>query len=156
MKYSMVMNLAGSYLGYLVKPGIRESGRRNEIKKEYRAVMERASDIGSSNRLLSSYLLAAYFIAMNRKGGLTPEENIKLLEENMRSSKALKLFMGDSKGYFSEKAMAARREWSRETRYPAHRKAYPNDWVVEVREQGENYRFGFDYRDCGVCTETSR
>ncbi len=70
---------------------------------EYKAVVERAKDIGSNNRLLSAYILAAYFIALSRKSGLDNGTCIKLMEDHLRNSKALKLFTGDSKRYFSEK-----------------------------------------------------
>ena len=151
MKYTMSMGVVGKVLNGLVKKDIRDKQVRKEILLEYRAVMERASDIGSSNRLLSSYLLAAYLIGMNRADGLTAEENIRILEGRMRKSKALKLFMGDAKNYFSEKSMASRRVWAKETQDPAHQKQYPNDWEVEVLEKGEDYQFGFNYHQCGVC-----
>ena len=151
MKYNFSMGLVGRFLSGLVKKDIRESGLRKEILKEYREILLRASDIGSRNKLLSSYLLAAFFIAMNRKDGLSPEENIKILEERMGSSQALKLFMGNADNYFSEKNMASRRAWSRETLDPAHQKQYPNDWVVEVLPRTESYEFGFNYLQCGVC-----
>ena len=151
MKVSMSVNLVGSVLSGLIKKDVQNRQTRREILKEYRAVMSRASDIGSSNRLLSSYLLAAFFIAMNRQDGLSADENIEILETNMRKSRALKAFMGDAKGYFSEKSMASRRKWSAETHDPAHRQQFPNDWVVDVLEKTEHYQFGFDYLECGVC-----
>ena len=39
------------------------------IKNEYKAVLERADDIGKSH-LMSSYCMGAYFIALNRKTSL--------------------------------------------------------------------------------------
>ena len=150
MKYNGSMQLVGMTLSTMIRRRIPQKNVRKQILQEYRRILETAGDIGSRNRLLSSYLLAAFFIAMNRKDGLTPEENIAVLETSMRKSRALKLFMGDSRRYFSEKNMESRRQWSRQTKDPAHRKAYPNDWVVEVLEQTEDYRFGFDYRECGA------
>ena len=109
MKYSLMFRAVGTALNGMIKDGVPDKAIRRRIKAEYRSILEHAADIGSSNTLISSYLLAAFFIAMNRCNTLTPEENIAILEGGMRKSKLLKTFMGDSKGYFSEKHMAARR-----------------------------------------------
>ena len=147
----MVMAVVGKALDAMIKREIPETQVRKAIRQEYRAVMQRASDIGSSNKLLSSYLLAAYFIGMNRSTRLPAEENIRILESGMRKSRALKLFMGDSKSYFSPKAMKSRKDWSALTHAESHRKQYPNDWVVDFLPGEGKYAFGFDYRECGVC-----
>ena len=147
MKYNLMFRCIGAMLNGLTKNQVADSGVRKEITKTYREIILRAGDIGSKNRLLTSYGLAAYFIAMNRVDGLTPQENLDILESNMRNSKCLKIFMGNSKHYFNEKNMASRRAWSRET----HLKKYKNDWVVDVLEKTDDYEFGFDYLECGVC-----
>ena len=151
MKYGMQLKLTGTMLGLLVRKDFPRKETRKSILSEYLEILMRASDIGSKNRLLSSYMLGAYFIAMNRRGGKTPEENIRILEQRMRQSKALKALMGDSRHYFGEKAMESRRQWSRETHDSDHQKRYPNDWVVDVIEKTEDFQFGFDYLQCGVC-----
>ena len=151
MKYTMMMSLVGKTLERMIRREIPEHQVRKAIRQEYRAVMESASDIGSNNKLLSSYLLCAFFIAMVRSTDLSPEENIKILEDGMRKSRALKLFMGDSKSYFSEKAMASRKAWSALTHEESHKKQYPNDWVVDFLPGEGKYAFGFDYLECGVC-----
>ena len=151
MKYTMMMAAVGKALDGMIKGEVSDPKVRKAVRQEYRAVMERASDIGSSNKLLSSYLLAAYFIGMNRSTGLSPEENIRILEDGMRKSRALKLFMGDSKSYFSQKAMESRKTWSALTHDESHRKQYPNDWVVDFLPGEGKYAFGFDYLECGVC-----
>ena len=151
MKYSMMMTAVERALEGMIRNPISGREVRNSIRKEYKNILLRASDIGSSNKLLSSYLLASFFIAMNRSTGLNPEENIEILEAGMRKSRALKLFMGDSKSYFSPKAMESRRKWSVLTKEEAHKKQYPNDWVVEFLEKTPEYEFGFDYLECGVC-----
>ena len=146
MQYSLPIKVVGKYLDHLFIHDLDKT-KRQEVLDEYRAIVERAKDIGSKNRLLSSYILAAYFIALSRKSGMDNETCIKLMEDHMRSSKALKLFMGDSKSYFSEKNMASRYEWSKET----HQKKYANDWVVDVLPKCDAYQFGFNYLECGVC-----
>lgn len=47
----------------------------------------------------------------------------------------------------SAKKMQSRRKWSEFT----HAKTYKNDWVVDVIEGDGNFKFGFDYLECGVC-----
>ena len=120
---------------------------QRKVKEEYKSIVERAADIGDRNRLLGSYGLAAFFIALNRNTGLDKEENYAILEDGLKNSRLYKTFMGDSKKYFSEKNMESRRKWSEET----YRKKYKNDWVVDVLEKSDDYEFGFDYRECGVC-----
>ena len=53
------------------------------IKNEYKAVLERADDIGKSH-LMSSYCMGAYFIALNRKTSLSPEECFSLDKKGVR------------------------------------------------------------------------
>ena len=151
MKYTMMMAVVSKALDGMIKGEIPDKKVRKAIRQEYREILERASDIGSSNKLLSSYLLAAYFIGMNRSTNLSPEDNIRILEGGMRKSRALKLFMGDSKSYFSPKAMESRKTWSALTHDENHRKQYPNDWVVDFLPGEGKYAFGFDYLECGVC-----
>ena len=145
MKYDMTPRMMGAVLGSMC--GLPDKSRRKALKQEYRSIWLRASDIGSSNNLIGSYVLAAWFIAMNRTTGLDAEGNYQILEKGLRTSRLFKAFMGDSKGYFSEKHMAFRREWSKKT----HERKYRNDWVVDVLEKTEDYEFGFDYTECGVC-----
>ena len=147
MKYNMMFQMLGKTLDSITKEKLTDKTQRKEIRNTYREIVERAKDIGSKNKLISSYGLAAYFIAMNRKGSLTPEENFRILDDGMRKSRLLKTFMGDAKHYFSEKNMESRRKWSAET----HKRKYENDWVVDVLEKSGDYEFGLDYTECGVC-----
>ena len=147
MKFDMTCSMMGKVLAGMVKSDIPDAAVRSKIQTAYREIVCRAKDIGSKNNLISSYLLAAFFIAMNRSTGLTPQENFEILEKGMRKSKLLKMFMGDSRGYFSEKHMQKRRRWSQDT----YERKYENDWLVDVIEGTEDFTFGFDYRECGVC-----
>ena len=145
MKYSFMWKGMGFIMNGIVKKNLPD--RAGAVKEEYRAICRRAGDIGDSNTLLGSYALAAYFIALCRKGGTSPDEAIVFVEEGLRNSRLLKLGLGSARGYFSEKHMEMRRKWSAET----HKHAYKNDWVVDVLEQTPDYRFGFNYLECGVC-----
>ena len=147
MKYNSMAKLFGGVLGGIIKRDIKDKETRKAIKTEYKDIVLRADDIGEKNMLLSSYLLAAYFIAMNRKTNRTPEENIKTMDSGMRQSKLLRMLMGDAKHYFSEKKMEIRRAWSKDT----YERKYKNDWVVDVLEKTDEYEFGLDYHECGVC-----
>ena len=146
MKDNLMLKGMGLALNGIVKDGVPDAAKRKEIRKGYKEIMDRASDIGSSNILLSSYGLAAYFISMNKVTGFTPEKNCEILERGMRKSKLIKAMMGDAKGYFDEKRMVKRREWSKET----HQRKYKNDWVVDILEKTDDYEFGMDYTECGV------
>lgn len=147
MKYGMFPKAFSFILTGMIKKDIHNSRTIGQIKKEYRAIVERADDIGENNMLISSYLLAAYFIAMCRNTGLSNEENRDIMKEGMKTSRLLKLAMGNADGYFSEKKMDVRRKWSAET----HEHKYKNDWVVDVLEKTGDFEFGLDYTECGVC-----
>ena len=147
MKYDMTFQMFGIVLNGIVKKQLKNKQVMQNVKKEYKAIVQRASDIGSKNNLIGSYALAAYFIAMNRSNDLTPEENCDIMENGLRNSKLFKTLMGSGNAYFSEKKMAFRRQWSKET----YKRKYKNDWVVDFLEKTDDYEFGFDYRECGVC-----
>lgn len=118
------------------------------IKREYRAVLERAEDIGKS-RLMSSYCMGAYFIALNRMTQLSPEECFELYKDGLYGNKLFHKAVGDVDSYLDEKKMAGRKEWSRQS----HLKKYRNDWVVDIIEGGpqDDFVLGYDYYTCGIC-----
>ena len=147
MKYNMTFRMLGMVLGGIIKKEIPDKAVRKNIKTTYRDIVERASDIGSNNRLLGAYALAAYFIAMNRCDSLTPVQNCDIMENGLRASKLYRMTMGSADAYFSEKNMASRRVWSKET----YERKYKNNWIVDVIEKAPGFEFGFDYKECGVC-----
>lgn len=147
MKYNLTFRMLGIILNGIVKKEITDPTVQKRIKTTYKAILLRADDIGSKNKLIGAYGLAAYFIAMNRCTSLTPEENCDIMENGLRSSKLYKMTMGSAEQYFSEKNMESRRQWSKET----YKRKYKNDWVVDVLEKTDTYDFGFDYHECGVC-----
>lgn len=118
------------------------------IKREYRAVLERAEDIGKS-RLMSSYCMGAYFIALNRMTQLSPEECFELYKDGLYGNKLFHKAVGDVDSYLDGKKMAGRKEWSRQS----HLKKYRNDWVVDIIEGGpqDDFVLGYDYHTCGIC-----
>ena len=147
MKNNLMIWGTGKVCDGMLKARIPDQDVRKKVMKEYRAVMDRAADIGSGNMLLASYALTGYFIAMNRHTGLSPEENCKILDDGIKSSKLVRTVMGDAKHYFSEKKMQQRRAWSKQT----HERKYANDWVVDVIEKADDFEFGLDYTECGDC-----
>ena len=105
--------MMGTVLSGIAKKAIPDKAVQQNIKKMYRDIVLRADDIGGQNRLLGSYALAAFFIAMNRCDHLSAEENSDILEYGLSHSKIYKMVMGNSKHYFSEKNMESRRKWSK-------------------------------------------
>ena len=151
MKYNMMFRGLGMVLQGILKKEIADSAVRKDVQAAYREIVLRAKAVDPSGPLLGAYGLAAFFIAMNRCDGRTPEENCRILEEGLRKSKIYGIFMGSADSYFSEKKMAFRRKWSAKTHEEAYQKQFPNDWVVDVLEKTDEYQFGFDYTQCGVC-----
>ena len=139
--YSVYFSLVKKYV---------KGDKRKAVKKEYYDVFNRAGDIGADNRLLSAYALGAFFIAMCRKSGFDPEQCYEFLENGFRNNKLVRPFLGSGNGYFDEKKMISRRQWSKFT----HEKHYENDWVVDIIENKdgkEDFVMGYDYLECGVC-----
>ena len=118
------------------------------IKNEYKAVLERADDIGKSH-LMSSYCMGAYFIALNRKTSLSPEECFSLYKDGLYNNKLFHMVIGNADSYLDEKKLPGRKKWSEES----HLRRYKNDWVLDIIEGGPNDDFvlGYDYHNCGIC-----
>ena len=143
MKVVMMHKLVGKYLLKFVE----DRTSRKAIYKEYIEILKRAKPLETSNPLLSSYLLAAFFIAMNRVGKLSVEENYLVLEKGIKTSKLVPMMLGNADSYLSEKKMKQRFEWSKKT----HLKEYENDWVVDILTKSDTYDLGYNYYECGVC-----
>lgn len=120
---------------------------RRDILTEYRRILAGAKDIGKHNTLLSSYALGAWFIAMNRKDGLSPEKNYALLSEKLHSSQLFRMMLGDADHYLAPKRIEKQKKWAKST----HERRYENDWVVELLPGNDDYDLGYDYLECGVC-----
>lgn len=117
-----------------------------DVKREYKAIIRNAKEIGPS-RLTSSYCMGAYFIALNRCTGLTPEENYELFRAGLYASKLFRRALGTAEEYLDRKKLPGRLKWSQES----HKRKYENDWVVDILDQTEDYELGYDYLECGIC-----
>lgn len=117
-----------------------------KIFAEHKAIVTRAKDIGKS-KLMSSYMMGAYFIAMNRSTGKTAEENYEILKDGLCASKLFHKAVGNVDSYLDEKKMPGRLAWSEES----HKRKYENDWVVDILPANDEYELGYDYYECGVC-----
>ena len=91
--------------------------------------------------------MGAYYLAMCRETGMTPEENYKVLEKGIATSKMFKLFLGSADNYLSEKRMNQRKAFAKDS----HKRLYENDWVWDIVDKDEQYDGGYDYTECGVC-----
>lgn len=146
MKYGVMFKAFGFFLNRFSLDQLSKQ-QVKQVAEKYKEIVLNAKDIGQSNNLVSSYALGCYFIALNRVSGLSPDECYEIIAHGMKTSKAFKTFMGSADAYFSEKKMEHRRKWAAQT----HKHQYENDWVVDVLEKSDDYEFGFNYHECGVC-----
>ena len=74
----------------VVKAELKRRGFPKEVAKkieeEHGKIVARAKDIGKS-KLLSSYIMASYYIAMNRSTGKSAEENYEIFRDGLCASK---------------------------------------------------------------------
>ena len=91
--------------------------------------------------------MAAYFIAMNRCTGLSPEENFELFKDGLYNSTLIRRAMGDADTYLDPGKLPGRRRWAEKS----HKRKYENDWVVDILEGTDQYELGYDYHECGIC-----
>ena len=75
-----------------------------KINEEHKRIIGRAKEIGKS-RLLSSYIMATYFIAMNRSTGKSAEENYEILRDGLCASKLFHKAIGDVEHYLDPNKM---------------------------------------------------
>lgn len=117
-----------------------------KIANEHKRIVERAKDIGNS-KLLSSYIMGSYFIALNRSTGRSAEENYEIFRDGLCASKLFHKVMGDVDSYLDPKRMPGRLQWSEDS----HKRKYENDWVVDILPGNDEYDLGYDYHECGIC-----
>ena len=118
----------------------------NGIIQEHKKIAKRAKDM-NDDKLLASYMMGIYFIAMNRRTGLSPEENYEALRDALSHSKFLKSHMGSAEEYLDEKKMPERLKWAEESK----KRTGENNWVVDVLPGCEEYDLGYNYHECGIC-----
>ncbi len=117
-----------------------------KIEEEHGKIVARAKDIGKS-KLLSSYIMASYYIAMNRSTGKSAQENYEIFRDGLCASKLFHKVMGDVDSYLDPKKMPGRLKWSEDS----HKRLYENDWVVDILPANGEYDLGYDYHECGAC-----
>lgn len=143
MKYSMF----GAFQHGACKKGLKERGVNPKVvKTEYRRIVCGAKEIGKS-KLISSYMMGAYFIALNRTTGLSAEENYELYKNGLCTSKIFGRALGNAESYLDEKKLISRQDWSRKS----HLRKYENDWVVDIPTKTDSFESGYDYHECGIC-----
>lgn len=150
MKYTALCRLYGAFYADACKKGLKSRFPNRKITKavktEYQNIVSRAKDIGPS-RLLSAYMMAAYFIALNRTTGLSPEDNYKLFKEGLYASRLFHKALGNADKYLDIKKTPERKAWEKES----HERKYENDWVVDVLDKTDDYDLGYNYYECGIC-----
>lgn len=150
MKYTVMCRLYGAFYAGACKKELKgrfpDCNMPKAVKTEYKNIVLRAKDIGKS-RLLSAYMMAAYFIALNRNTGLSTEDNYNLFKEGLYASRLFHKVLGSADNYLDAKKMPGRKAWERES----HERKYENDWVVDVLGKTDDYELGYDYHECGVC-----
>ena len=113
MKYSFKAWFYGHFFHSLCKPQYKAAGvtGRNvcKIVKEHKAITVRAKDM-NDEKLLSSYIMGIYFIAMNRCTGLSPEDNYKILESGLKNSSMFRKGLGTAEAYLDEKNLSGQRK----------------------------------------------
>ena len=150
MRSSFKIWFMGLYFHNACKKGQIACGlsakKRSEILKEHRAVVARAKEM-SDSRLCSSYLMGAYFIAMNRCSGLDAEKNYEILADALKNNRMFKKAMGSAEDYLAEDKIPGRMEWARQISSAKGE----NNWSVEVLPKSADYDLGYNYYECGIC-----
>lgn len=150
MKDTMNVKMIYHFYHSAIKAELKKRGFSKDIPKKidkaYEEIAKRAKDIGKS-RLLSSYIMAGYFIAMNRGTGKSAEENYEIFRDGLCASKLFHKVIGDVDQYLDPKKMPGRLQWSADS----HEHKYENDWVVDILPGNGEYDLGYDYHECGAC-----
>lgn len=127
----------------VVKAELKRRGFPKEVAKkieeEHGKIVARAKDIGKS-KLLSSYIMASYYIAMNRSTGKSAQENFEIFRDGLCASKLFHKVMGDVDSYLDPKKMPGRLKWSEDS----HKRLYENDWVVDILPGNGEYDLSFE------------
>ena len=150
MKNTFGIKLIYQFYHSSVKAELKRRGFSKDVSKkiakEHKQIVERAKDIGNS-KLLSSYIMGSYFIALNRSTGRSAEENYEIFRDGLCASKLFHKVAGDADSYLDPKRMPGRLQWSEDS----HKRKYENDWVVDILPGNDEYDLGYDYHECGIC-----
>ena len=86
MKNTFGVKLTLSVFHSSVKTELKRRGFSKDVSKkiakEHKQIVERAKDIGNS-KLLSSYIMGSYFIALNRSTERSSEENYEIFRDGL-------------------------------------------------------------------------
>ncbi|MBP3271489.1 MAG: L-2-amino-thiazoline-4-carboxylic acid hydrolase [Ruminococcus sp.] len=149
MKYTFKAWFTGHYFNIACKKGYKAHGvssSATEIPSEYKKICLRAKDM-NDEKLLMSYLMGIFFIAMNRHTGLSAEDNYKIIENALKNNKMFRKGLGTAEKYLDESKIPGRMKWAEENR----RRKNENNWVVDVLPKCAEYDLGYDYHECGIC-----
>lgn len=150
MKNTLGVKVIYNFYHSVVKAELKRRGfskkTAKRISKEHKEIIKRAKDIGNS-KLLSSYIMGSYFIAMNRSTEKSAEENYEIFRDGLSASKMFRKVIGDADSYLDPKKMPGRLQWSADS----HKHIYENDWVVDILPANGEYDLGYDYHECGIC-----
>ena len=150
MENTLSVKMIFHFYHSVVKAELKRRGIPKEVAKkieeEHGKIVARAKDIGKS-KLLSSYIMASYYIAMNRSTGKSAQENFEIFRDGLCASKLFHKVMGDVDSYLDPKKMPGRLKWSEDS----HKRLYENDWVVDILPGNGEYDLGYDYHECGAC-----
>lgn len=151
MEYGFTQKLFGYfYHSSCMKQAAKQKLDINKkaIKQEYVSIMKNAKGIGKS-RLMSSYCMGAYFIALNRKTSLSPEACYELYKNGLSANKLFHIAVGNADSYLDKKKLPGRLKWSADS----HLRRYENDWVVDIIEgtPQDDFELGYDYHTYGIC-----
>lgn len=106
MKESVNVKIIYHFYHHVVKAELKKRDFPKDvvrkIDEEHHKIIQRAKDIGNS-RLLSSYIMGSYFIAMNRSTGKSAEENYEMFRDGLYASKLFHKVMGEANSYLDPK-----------------------------------------------------
>ena len=116
------------------------------IQTEYNRIIGRAKDIGPS-KLMCSYCMGAYFIALYRVMNMPAEECYEIFKDGLYANQLFHKALGTADSYLDPQKLPGRKKWSEES----HLNQYENDWIVDILDQTDTYDLGYDYHQCGIC-----
>ena len=150
MKYSFKAWFYGHFFHSTCKKELKKAGVSGsdlrKIVKEQKSITLRAKDM-NDEKLLSSYIMGIYFIALNRVTNLSPEENYEILRASLANSSIFRKGLGMAEEYLDQKKIPERLKWSEES----YERKGENNWVVDVLPGCDEYDLGYDYHECGIC-----
>ena len=83
---------------------------------------------------MSSYCMGVYFIALNRKTTLSPEECFRLYKDGLYNNKLFHKVLGNADSYLDEKKLPRRKKWSEEF----HRRRSPKMVPAAISDMDGN------------------